>query len=167
MPTKANGDGDTMRTLLTMGLLALVPALAQADIFKCTDSAGHVTYSNVQTKGCARLNLDPVSTVPSAKSAPKTPTPSTFPRVDDSAQKARDNDRRKILEQELAAEKKSLEDARKRLADAEANPQPEDRNVGGTINQGKMQERLQPTRDQIQLHERNLEAIQKEMSNLR
>jgi hypothetical protein len=105
--------------------------------------------------------------VPSAKGAPKTPTPSTLPRVDEGAQKARDNDRRKILEQEMAAERKSLEETRKRLADAEASPLPEDRNVGGTINQGKMQERLQPMRDQIQLHERNLEAIQKEVSNLR
>ena len=156
-----------MRTYLTVGLLALSPALAQADIYKCTDSAGHVTYSNVQSKGCARLNLDPISTVPAAKAAPKTPTPSTFPRVEDNTQKARDNDRRKILEQELSAEKKSLEDARKRLADAEANPQPEDRNAGGTINMGKMQERLQPMRDEVQLHERNLGAIQKEMSNLR
>lgn len=156
-----------MRTYLLMGFFALIPALAQADIFKCTDKDGHVTFSNVQSKGCSRLNLDPISTVPASKAAPKTPTPSSFPKVEENAQKARDNDRRKILEQELAAEKKSLEDAKKRLADAEANPMPEDRNVGGTINLGKMQERLQPLRDQIQLHERNLEAIQKEMSNLR
>lgn len=156
-----------MRMYLLMGLLALTPALARADIFKCSDKEGHVTYSNVQSKGCSRLNLDPVSTVPPAKAAPKTPTPSTFPKVEENTQKARDNDRRKILEQELAAEKKGLDEAKKRLAEAEANPLPEDRIKDGGINLGRMQERLQPLRDQVQLHERNVEAIQKEINNLR
>lgn len=155
-----------MRTYLLTGLLALAPALAHADIFKCADKDGHITYSNVQSKGCSRLNLDPISTVPANKAAPKTPTPSTFPKVEENAQKARDNDRRKILEQELAAEKKSLEDAKKRLTEAEI-ALPEERIQHGGINQAKVQERTQPLRDQVQLHERNIEALQKEMSNLR
>lgn len=155
-----------MRTRLTIGLLALAAMPVHAEIYKCTDSAGHVTYSNVATKGCAKLNLEPISTVPATKPAPKTPTPSTFPRVEESTQKARDTDRRKILEQEQSAEQKSLDDARKKLADAEV-PLPEDRSAGGSINQGKMQERVQPLRDQVQLHERNLEAIRKELQNLR
>ena len=53
-----------MRKGLTIGLLALAALPAQAEIFKCTDASGHVTYSNVASKGCARLNLDPISTVP-------------------------------------------------------------------------------------------------------
>lgn len=155
-----------MRRSLTIGLLALVAVPAYADIYKCTDAAGHVTYSNVATKGCAKMNLEPISTIPPARPAAKAPTPAGFPRVEENVQKARDNDRRKILEQEQAAEQKNLEEAKKRLTDAEI-PQPEDRNAGGTINQGKLQERVQPMRDQVQLHERNLEAIRKELQNLR
>lgn len=155
-----------MRRSLTIVLLMLATLPAQADIYKCTDAAGHVTYSNVATKGCTKLSLDPISTVPAAKPAAKAPTPSSFPRVDENAQRARDNDRRRILEQELANEQKNLEEANKRLTEAEV-PQPGDRNAGGTINQAKLQERTQPMRDQVQLHERNLEALRKELQNLR
>lgn len=155
-----------MRKGLVIGLLALVALPAQADIFKCLDAAGHVTYSNVASKGCARLNLDPISTVPAGKAAARTPTPSTFPRVEESTQKSRDTDRHKILEQERATEQKSLDEARKRLAEAE-QPLPQERNAGGAINQGKVQERVQPLLDQVQLHLRNLEAINKELQNLR
>lgn len=155
-----------MRRSLTIALFALAALPAHADIYKCTDAAGHVTYSNVATKGCTKLSLDPISTIPASKPAAKTPTPSSFPRVDENVQRARDNDRRRILEQEQANEQKNLEEARKRLAEAEV-PQPEDRNAGGSINQAKLQERTQPMRDQVQLHERNLEAIRKELQNLR
>jgi multidrug resistance efflux pump len=155
-----------MRKGLTIGLLALAALPAQAEIFKCSDPSGHVTYSNVASKGCARLNLDPISTVPATKAAPKTPTPSTFPRVEESTQKSRDTDRRKILEQERATEQKSLDEARKKLAEAE-QPLPQERNPGGAVNQGKVQERIQPMLDQVQLHMRNLEAINKELQNLR
>lgn len=151
---------------MTIGLLALAALPAQAEIFKCTDAAGHVTYSNVSSKGCVRMNLDPISTMPAAKPAPRAPTPAGFPRVEESTQKARDTDRRKILEQELAAEQKQLEEAKKKLTEAE-EPQPTDRNAGGGINQAKLDERVKPLRDQVQLHERNLEAIRKEIQNLR
>lgn len=155
-----------MQRLLMTGLLAMTALPVHADIYKCTDAAGHVTYSNVLTKGCARMTLDPISSIPPARPAAKAPTPATFPRVEEGVQKARDNDRRKILEQEQAAEQANLEAARKRLAEAEI-PQPGDRNVGGGINQARLQERLQPMHDQIQLHERNLEALRKELQNLR
>ena len=158
-----------MRKHLMFAGLAVATSLpVQAEIFKCTDPAGHVTYSNVASKGCTKMSLDPISTIPAAKpaAAPKTPTPSTFPRVEENTQKARDNDRRKILEQEQAAEQKNLEDARKKLAEAEI-ALPQERMQGGAINQAKVQERTQPIRDQIQLHERNLQAIQKELQNLR
>jgi hypothetical protein len=150
-----------------MGLLLAVALPAHAEIYKCSDAAGHVTYSNVQSKGCAKMNLEPISTIPANnKAQTKTPTPASFPRVEENAQKARDNDRRKILEQELAAEQKNLEEAQKRLAEGEI-ARPEERLQGGAINQAKVQERIQPLRDQIKLHERNLEALQKELRNLR
>lgn len=154
-----------IKPVLAVFLLAVAP-LAQAEIYKCTDASGHVTYSNVASKGCMKMNLEPISTIPATKPAAKTPTPSAFPRVDDSAQKARDNDRRKILEQELVAEQKNLDEAKKKLAEGEI-ALPQERIQGGAINQAKVQERTQPLRDQVELHQRNIEAIQKEMQNLR
>ena len=112
-----------MKPRLPHALFPLLPLLAlpaHADIYKCADADGHVTYSNVQAKNCKKLNLDPVSTVPAAKAAAKTPTPAGFPKIDDSTQKARDGDRRHILESELAAEQKNLDEAKKALAEQEA-----------------------------------------------
>ena len=63
-----------LKRLMTIGLLALASLPAQAEIFKCTDAAGHVMYSNVASKGCTKMNLEPISTIPAgSKAAPKTP----------------------------------------------------------------------------------------------
>ena len=151
-------------------LLALAAMSAQADIYKCIEADGHVTYSNVATNKCKKLNLEPVNTSQGAKAAPKTPTPATFPKVDDNTQKARDTDRRRILETELAAEQKNLEQAKKDLAEQEATILPNERmqyKGGAGISGGKVEERLQPFKDKVALHERNLEAIRKEIANLR
>ena len=68
---------------------------------------------------------------------------------------ARDSDRRLILEQELAGEQRKLEQARKELAEQEA------------VRGGNSAERTAPYRDRVAVHERNLQAIQKELSGLR
>ena len=83
--------------------------------------------------------------------ASATPTPSDFPRVSGSEQKSRDNDRRAILDKELATEAQSAEKARKALQDAGNQPA----------------DKLQPLRDTLALHERNVEALKKELGNLR
>ena len=100
-----------------------------------------------------------MSTVPGR--AANTPSPSGFPKVDGDTQKARDNDRRKILEQELATEQKSLDQAKKELAEQEAIRTGDERNYQRVL------ERLQPHKDKVALHERNIEALKKEIGNLR
>lgn len=150
-------------------LLVMMPAAAQ-DIFKCTDADGRVTYSNVPTKSCRKIVLEPMMNVPSvAKTSNKAvAAPSNnFPKVDDKTQKSRDGDRRRILETELAAEQKNAEQAKKELAEQEGIVLPSERMQGGAISGGKVQERLQPFKDKLALHERNIEAIRKEIGNLR
>jgi hypothetical protein len=100
-----------------------------------------------------------VSTVPGRATA--APSPSGFPKVDGDTQKARDNDRRKILEQELASEQKSLEQAKKELAEQEAIRTGDERNYQRVL------DRLQPYKDKVALHERNIEALKKEIGNLK
>jgi hypothetical protein len=147
-------------------LLSLLawPAHGQ-DIYKC-DVDGRTTYSNVPTSKCRKLVLDPVNLAPAPKAA-RTPTPSNFPKVDNQTQKSRDDDRRRILETELAAEQKNAEQAKKALAEQEATVLPNERMQGGGISGGKVEERLQPYKDKVALHERNIEAIGKEIANLR
>ena len=146
--------------------LILLPLAAHADtLYKCTDESGQVLYTN-QKGGpkCTVLSRDqPISTFTAPPKA--RPTPGDFPRVGADQQKARDNDRRAILEQELGNEQKQLDDAKKALAEQEGRIEPYERNVGGSINQAKVQDRLQPYRDSVQLHERNIEALKKEIGN--
>lgn len=150
---------DVAMKYLAIALLVSLALPAQAEIFKCIESDGHVTYSNVPSKNCKTLNLDPVP--PATRTAPKSASPSTFPKVDDTTQRARDSERRRILENELTAEQKNLEQAKKELAEQEAI-----RN-GNEQNYQKVLDRLQPFQDKVALHERNIEAIKKEIANLR
>lgn len=161
-------------SLLAGGLLLSAPL--QAEIFKCTDQSGHVTYSNVTSRGCQRLYLPPETHVP----PPATPrprqagsagasgsggpsvsvastTPGGFPKVDTDTQRTRDNDRRRILEQELANEQRGLAQARAELAQVESTSRSDPR----------LNERTQPYRDRIAQHERNLQAINRELGNNR
>lgn len=165
--TKMHSSVPLLTGLVILGLCGT----ARADIFKCTDDAGHVTFANSQGKGCKRIITDPANSSPATGTRPparvSTPSPSDFPKVGGEAQRARDGDRRTILEQELAAEQKSLESARKDLAEQEATILPTERNMGGGINGAKVAERVQSYKDRVQLHERNIEALRKEIANLR
>lgn len=144
-------------------ILALAAPQVSADVFKCVDDDGHVTYTNTKPSSkakCAVLSREQrVSTVPGR--AAGTPSPASFPKVDGETQRTRDNDRRKILEQELSAEQKNLDQAKKELQAQEAIRTGDERNYQKVI------ERLQPYKDKVALHERNLEALKKEIGNLR
>ena len=142
---------------------------AWADIYKCVDEAGHVTYTNSKPsgRGCGVLARDQaVSSVPSASRPAAAPqngastSSAGFPRVDTGTQKARDSDRRRILDEELANEQKALDAARRELASQES-VRTDERNYQKAL------ERLQPYKDKLQIHERNIEALRKEIANLR
>ncbi|MDB5800818.1 MAG: hypothetical protein JWL63_1757 [Rhodocyclales bacterium] len=141
---------------------ALSPA--HADVYKCVDD-GRITYTNDKPapgqKGCVLLSRDQaVTSVPMPKKS-ATPTPSTFPRVDDSTQRNRDNDRRRILEQELTSETALLADANKELAAQESV-----RN-GDEKNYQKFLDRVQPFRDKVKQHETNIAKLKTEINNIR
>ena len=93
---------------------------------------------------------------PSTSSA-KSPT--NFPKVDAPTQRARDGDRRKILEQELGNEERMLADARRQL----------EAQQGLLAVEGKAPapERLGPYQKQVQLHENNIANLRKELANLK
>ena len=186
-----------LRMWLPVAALLLVMAPVHADVmYQCVDESGHKSFSNIKPtdKGakCTAMDLgpaEPAAAKDGAKSATKTPTPATFPKVDDNAQKARDNDRRRILEGELATEQASLEQAKKELAAQEESALPEERiatrqhcvpvklndgktgqsctTIPGGVNNEKVEARQQPYKDKVALHERNIEAIQKELAKLR
>jgi hypothetical protein len=159
----------------SLSLLMLGPAFAQADIFLCTDDAGRKTFQNTGAgKGCKRLDVQPLVTVPaprlppvSAGSNPVRPAvdqraAASFPRVEAETQRARDGDRRRILEDEM----KSEEDKLARLRTEFNNGQPE-RNGDETRNYARYQERVARMQEDIQRSESNLAALRRELALLR
>ncbi|MFN4148823.1 MAG: DUF4124 domain-containing protein [Rhodocyclaceae bacterium] len=156
------------RLLLSCLIVALSTAWADT-LYKCTGPDGRVTYTNQKSgKNCEVISQDkPVSTFSPPPRKERQATPGDFPRVNGEQQKARDNDRRAILEQELANEQKNLEAAKKELAEQENLFPPEERIVGGGIQGAKREARLQAYRDKVQLHERNIESLRRELANLK
>lgn len=160
-----------MRAIL-FPLCLLAASAAQAEIYKCTDGSGVSTFTDnprsFGRKQCVSMNLDPVITISSPErrerstSSPRSssssprpapPSPAHFPRVDSNTQLKRDMTRRMVLEDELATEQRLLRDAQ-RAADA-AQRQP------------TTPERLAQLRNEVIAHQKNIEALQKELQRVR
>lgn len=154
-------------TALVVAAVAAPLAVAQGTVWKCMDADGRSHYTNVkdEAKGpnCKIVSETKVSTVPAGKApaAVSTPTPASFPRVDKDTQKSRDESRRKILQDELATEQRSLTDAKAKLAEQEAIRNGDERNYQ------KVLDRLKPFQDTVERHEKNISALQRELANLR
>jgi hypothetical protein len=155
--------------VLATALVMIAQPSCAGTLYKCQSQDGRTTYTNQKTgKGCEVISQDkPISTFNAPPPRPKQATPADFPRVNGDQQKARDNDRRAILNQELANEVKNLETAKRELADQENLVLPEERVAGGGIQGGKREARIQGFRDRAQLHERNIESIRREIANLK
>jgi hypothetical protein len=167
--------------LLVLPLLVLphlLPALAHAQgtVYRCPGPpvlyTDNLSPKEAADKGCRSIEGAPVSVVQGAR--PKLPastsTPNTTPstasggsegsRIDSSTQRARDSDRRTVLQAELSA-------AEKRLADLKAeynNGNPERR--GDERNYAKYQERVVDLKAQIDRQESDLQAIRRELGKL-
>lgn len=161
-----------LRTLLFAIFLA--SATSWAETCKYLDADGHVIYSNTPTtppKGAKKVKCfdDPAPKQAPAAGPAKDNTQTRsgdsprgdFPKVDNQTQKKRDGERRRILEDELASELQQLERAKQQLAEQESV------RTGGERNYQKFLDRVQPFRDAVANHERNIEALTREISNLK
>ncbi|WP_334108181.1 DUF4124 domain-containing protein [Methylobacillus sp.] len=139
--------------------------VAQAEIYKSVDENGHVTYSNVPSKGATKLEIDPpapASTTPKAR--PQQATPNNFPRVDSQTQKKRDDQRKNILLEELESEKAALEEAKRAYAEGESKPEVYRGANGKTYrNVVKFEEKMQRLQADVDAHEKNVQLLQKEL----
>ena len=141
--------------------LPLMPGPGHAQgVFLCTQPNGVREYRNTgDTRGCRRLDLEPLSQIPGpalqAKADPG------FPRIDSQVQKRRDQDRMQILMDEVRAEESKLADLRKQYQ----NGEPE--RLGSERNYAKYQERVALMRDEIARAEKNIEALRREIAQLK
>lgn len=150
-------DSRSIRRLLP--LLCLSGQALAGTLYKCSGDSGIPTYTNSREgyRNCTVVSSSPApaaaTATPRGKGSASAPTPADFPKVSGDAQKSRDNDRRHILEQEVATEQKGLEEARRTLGEQEAARAPGDR--------------LQALKDQVALHNRNLDALRRELDRLK
>ena len=164
--------------LLALALAA--PASAQSVVYRCVDKEGRVLYTDTNTGNCkvvdsiisGAISAPPASSRPPAAAnpavtmrqgaaRPAAASPANFPRVDGAAQRARDDDRRAILDEELRAEDKKLADLRRDFNNGEPERQ------GNEKNYAKYQERVAQMREDIGRAEKNVEAIKREIANIR
>jgi hypothetical protein len=163
---------------LAAGVIFSAAAQAQTTVYKCVDAQGRVEFTDTGKRGCKALDLPGYIPAPVERRAPApaagrpgnaapaaaaaaSPGPSNFPRVDTAQQRARDDDRRGILNDELRAEEKKLLDLRQVFNNGEPERQGNERNYA------KYQERVARMRDDISRTERNIEALRREIANIR
>jgi hypothetical protein len=153
---------------LILGVFTAVcaPAGAQTrtEIYKCVDAAGRPHYTNDprETSGqkcqlvTTQINVAPAPPPRQTRAAP----PRDFPRESAAARSSAKGRQREILERELAAEQADLGKARQALAEQEAVRTGDERNYARVL------ERLQPFRDRVETHEKNVEALRRELANI-
>jgi hypothetical protein len=152
--------------LACAALTAASGAQAQGTVWKCIEADGRPHYTNIkkETEGrqCTVVTKE-VSVVPPPPQRPAAGEKSGagFPKVDKDTQKARDGSRRRILEDELAAEEQGLVAAKAKLAEQEAV------RFGDEKNYQRVLDRLKPYQDAVERHERNIAALKKELAGLR
>ncbi|MCG2586001.1 DUF4124 domain-containing protein [Massilia sp. TS11] len=158
-------------SLLAALLIASLPAWADGPIYLCIDSAGRKELTDMSKPGCKLLDLPGAIPAPKradTKTAAKLPppaqtaaSPADFPRVDNLMQKARDTDRRQILDDELRSEEKKLAELKKAFNNGEPERQGDEKNYA------KYQARVAEMRDNISRSEKNIEALKREIANVK
>ena len=131
------------------------------DVYKCVDERGNVTFMNTGNfKGCTRLSVDPVVIPKANTSVRAAPTPGGFPRVDAPTQKVRDNDRKRILEDELRDKEARLAELRREYNNGEPERQ------GGERNYQRYLDRTERLKGDIARAESDIASIRSEIGKV-
>jgi hypothetical protein len=133
------------------------PVVVEGSTYKCYTQSGAFSYFNVPSGEPRPHETAPKRPPSTASSAPP---PSGFPRVDAATQRSRDDLRRKVLGDELATEERLLAEAKTAYGNGAPQPLPEEK--GDTE---KYRQRIARLRQAVDLHERNVEALRKELGN--
>ncbi|HEY0487975.1 MAG TPA: DUF4124 domain-containing protein [Telluria sp.] len=154
--------------VLGVALAGAVPA-AKADIYLCTDKEGRRELTDSHRPGCRTIEVSVSIPAPAPRKGPApvraaaapAVTPTDFPRVDNAQQKARDDDRRGILTEELRSEERRMAELKREFNGGEPERQGNERNYA------KYQARVAEMRDSIGRGEKNIEALKREIANIR
>jgi len=132
------------------------PVYVAGETYRCMNESGFMAYFNVPG---APPGYPPDS---GARKSVAVPSPAGFPKVDPATQKGRDDIRRKVLSEELAAEEKLLTETRTLYADGAPPPLPEER-----ADAERYRARIARLRQTVSVHEKNIEALKKELAAIK
>ena len=130
---------------------------------QCRNESGQVTYTNDRRqaeKQKCELVTSQINVAPPYRPAPSR-SASNFQRETPTMSAAAKDRQRQILERELESEQRALAAAKLALAEQESVRSGDERNYA------RVQERLQPFVDTVQNHEKNIQALQRELGNLK
>ena len=150
--------------------LSAVPALAQAQasqeitIWSCRDKDGRTYVTNLREdtsgKDCRIVQQTRVQVVPAQAPGKPAAKAGTFPKEDSQARASARERQREILEKELKQEESLLAQAREELEAQESVRYGDERNYARVL------ERLQKYKDAVELHQKNVESLRRELTNL-
>ena len=126
--------------------------------YRCTTASGAAAYFNVPEAEVERTPRRVPNGTGAPAPVPQAAAPPGLPRVDAATQKGRDELRRKVLQDELATEEKLLLESRTAYANG-APPALADEQKDSQ----RYAERIAKLRQSVQLHERNVEALRREL----
>ena len=152
-----------------LGLGTIAHAQSATEIFKCVDAKGRASYTNdrreAERQKCEvvtrQVNVAPAQKPAAPRNSSSTARPNEFPKESPGDRAKAQSRQREILENELAQEQASLAKARQELAAQESVRSGDERNYA------RVEERLRPFKDSVETHEKNIEALKRELSNLR
>jgi hypothetical protein len=146
------------RTVLGWVFLALAASSghAQSQVYKCPDGNGSFTYTNLK-----RETVGKKCTVVAKKLQEMPPQAPSTSGAKPPANVDRNQNRRKILESELQNEQQLLSDAQQKLTEQEGIRNGDERNYA------RVQERLKPYQEAVDLHTKNIEQLRGELGRLR
>jgi hypothetical protein len=156
---------------VTFGTLA-ASAASQGqvtEIYKCMDAAGRPLYTSDKKetagKKCelvsSHVNVAPIPAPAQPNAAkPAAKSPGNFPKESPEARASAKERQREILEKELSTEQGLLAQAKKELSQQETQRSGEEKNFARVL------ERLQPYKDKVEVHEKNIQALRRELANL-
>lgn len=161
-----------MRPIVLLVMLTVLPLAAHAQqqvetLWNCRDKDGRTILTNQEAdtagRDCRIVHQQRVTVVPAPpapKPAAKAASPAGFPKESPGDRLAARAKQREILQRELEQEQQMLAEARRKLSEQEAI------RTGDEKNYARVLERLKPFRDAVEVHEKNIEALRREIANL-
>lgn len=164
-------SGDFLSMPRTGALLTLLAAIAgaaplsaQGEIYKCVDDRGRPLYTSDKRdtagKKCETVSRDISVVAPQAASKPSARSSAGFPKESPADRANSKSKQRETIEHELTDEQQMLAEAKRKLAEQE------EIRTGDEKNYARVIARLQPYKDAVEVHEKNVAALKRELANL-